>query len=195
MKISWYKACTYLSPSLSFSLTFLIRCYKIFPFSSPLFPFHRTLIDVSLAYALARQPLPSETRLRALFVILITRVMSLAALAACARAQTCFICELIYYANYFSECTPRESPTRVLVSCRSGVQTYFSCTEHFHHRVAVLSLLSVLLVHASFSCPLFNHATGLHREKVRTPRARTTKQKQTIDWSDCDALRVGFNFC
>lgn len=56
---------------------------------------------------------PFRASPRALFVILITRAMSLAsasrAYARTPHAQTAFICELIYYANYFSECAPRAS--------------------------------------------------------------------------------------
>lgn len=93
---------------------------------------------------------PFEARPRALFVILITKVMSLAALSACAHTPvwTGFICELIYYANYFSECTPRDSR----VPCFVPARTSFSCSERFHRRRFVFSPLLLYFPSHAFSC-------------------------------------------
>lgn len=156
-------------------------------------------------YALARQPLPSEARLQALFVILITRVMSLAALAACARAQTCFICELIYYANYFSECTPRESPTRRLACSFRAEQTYAACKPTFRARsistVAVLSLLSVLLplsstqVFLALLVFLIMRRVCIGKEYGDRVREPQKKRDNWLAWLRLHNANVCSNFC
>lgn len=74
--------------------------------------------------------------------------MSLAALSARAHtpARTGFICELIYYANYFSECSPRETRGETGASRRGA-----PCFEHaytsfsFARSVSTVAVLSLPL--------------------------------------------------
>lgn len=98
------------NPSFSLACYLHLRSLQLSLFATIIFPsfFRYLLIDVSLVCALLQGYNQQSLRYHChgFFVILITRVMSLATLLACAQTRSRFICELIYYANYVSECAP-----------------------------------------------------------------------------------------
>jgi len=114
------------------------------------------------------------------------------------RAPAGFICELIYYANYFSECAPRKSEPLARLACsfRVGARISFSSSERFPRSpprfvpLAVVAspfrpLLLLVLFLASLAC-LLRIEGDEHAKRARPAQ----KGSRSIDRSARSRLQL-----